>query len=47
MKILLKELGMEAVEYNVFIVYNLSLLIYVTCMVVMTPSLVYIYISQL
>ena len=33
------------VEYNVFIVYHLSLLISVTCMVVRTPSLVYIYLS--
>ena len=33
------------VEYNVCIVYYLSLLIYVTYMVVRTPSLVYIYLS--
>ena len=34
-----------SVEYNVCIVYYLSLLIQVTCMVVRTPSLVYIYLS--
>ena len=34
----------QLVEYNVFIVCYLSLLIYVTCMVVRTPNLIYIYI---